>query len=606
MTTTVPTIEVLSAKNGQVTARAHIKDVRTIWLHSAYDPGREAVSLVSKHSLIRAGVIIVLGLGLGHHVVEVLRRIGERTPVLVVERNNEMKQLAQRHNRSLVWERFTVASNEQEIKAFLYRHKDCLKGQELVVIEHTASLQLDLHYYGEMRKRIRDYVSTLVVELATGKNLNRFIHENVFANLPGIIHDPGITAITDIFKGKPAVIVAAGPSLNKNICLLAEAKNKSAVICVGTALRAMLAEGLHPDFVVTLDPMEANYRLFTGLDPTEAFLCYEPQTHPRIPPLFAKRRFVFNSFGNPLQLWLSSLYGSKGYVEPGGSVAIAAFGIGLILGCNPIVFVGQDLAYTGGFSHAAGTVYEGRRVQALEGRLDHLEVPAINGGKVWTSRAMHGFLVRFEELFALHNDRLIIDATEGGALKRGTKVMTFREALDTYFTEEVPALEIIAAKHREASQPRPEVSARVREELETTLEEYRAWLPLLEEVVSTAQGIVDLARVLHVTPEDASGDRFAAGSARHLQEEAARLNALLKQANAGAKLIDLLSLLTFDVHLAKGPGDEARLLEQVQHILKLYGSYQSATKTMIGQLQKTLATLEMPEANPVLEGAVNQ
>lgn len=606
MTTTVPTIEVLPAKNGQVTARAHIGETRIIWLHSAYDPGREAASFIGKYSLVHAGVIVVLGLGLGHHVVELLRRIEKGIPLLVVEANTKMKELAQRYNRSLVWERITVVNNEQEMKAFLYCHKNLLRGQQLIIIEHAASIQLDPDYYREMRKRIRDYVSLLVVETASGKNLNRFIHENILANLPRIIEDPGVSTMAGVFINRPAVIVAAGPSLNKNIGLLVRAKKKSVIICVGTALKAMLREGSNPDLVVTLDPMDANYRLFAGLDHTESFLCYEPQTEQRIPPLFTGRRFVFNSFGNPLQVWLSNLYGSKGYVEPGGSVAIAAFGIACLLGCNPIVFVGQDLAFTGGFSHAAGTVYEGQRIEPLEGRPDYLEVPAVDGGKVWTSRAMHGFLVRFEELFAQHRDRLIIDATEGGALKRGTKVMTFREALDTYFTEEVPALEIIAAKHREASQPRPEVAARVREELEKTLGEYRDWLPVVEEVVSTAQGIVDMAETLRVSPEVTSGDRFAAGAARHLQEEAIRLNALLKEANKEAKLIDLLSLLTFNAHLAKGPADNAPLVDQVRHILRLYGEYQNAAKTMIGQLEETLNALAAGDRKHGMEGAVNQ
>jgi len=606
MTATEPLIEVLTAKNNQPTARVHLKEGRAVWLHSAYDPGREAASLVAKHPVKQAGAVIVLGLGLGHHVVEVMQQTDGDVPVLVVEADGRMIGLARKHNRSLSWENFTLATNEQELKAFLVRHREHLRRGTPTIIEHPVSVRLNPLYYAKMRERIRDYVSVIVVELATGKVLNRCVQKNLLRNLPLLVSDPGVGSLAGVFLQRPAVIVSAGPSLSKNIDLVAEARNRGVIICVGTSLKAMLGKGILPDLVATLDPTEANYRLFSGLHAEGIFLCYEPQTHFAIPPLFEGRRFVFNCFDNPLQTWLKETCGHKGYVEPGGSVAIAAFGIACLLGCNPIVFIGQDLAFTGGFTHARGTVYEGQRVGAVEGRLEYLKVPSVDGGTVWTSRALHGFLVRFKELFAQYSDRLIIDATEGGALMRGTKVMTFREALDTYFTEEVPALEIIAAKHREASQPRPEIEVQVRGELEKTLSEYRAWLPRVDKVVSTARGIANMAETIHVFPRETSGDRFAAGLARHLREEAVRLNALLKEANKEAKLIDLLSLLTFDAHLAKGPEDGAPLLDQVQHILKMYSSYQAAIKTMIGQLEETLAALAAEKQEYPTEGAVNQ
>ncbi|MBO8129202.1 MAG: motility associated factor glycosyltransferase family protein [Peptococcaceae bacterium] len=592
MADAAPAIEILPARNGQVTARVRWGDGRFSWLHSAYDPGREAASLVAKHALDHAGVVVVLGLGLGYHVAELLQQLDNQARVLVIESDDRMIKLARKHNRSITWKRITIAAREEEIKAFFFQHRDVLREKKLVLIDHPASVRTNPDYYTKIRQHIRDYVSTLLVETATGKVINRSVHENMLANLPGVITDPGVHTIADIFRGCPAVIVSAGPSLSNNMRLLNQAKNKGVIICVGTALKAMLAEGLHPDLVVTLDPNIGNYKLFEGLDPTEAFLCYEPQTHRLIPPLFAGRRFVFNSFQSPLANWLVGLYGAKGYIEPGGSVAVAAFGIAYLLGSDPIVFIGQDLAYTGGFTHAKGTVYEGRQVKPKAGRLDYLEVPAIGGGKVWTSRAMHSVLVRFEELFAKYSDRLIIDATEGGALKQGTKVMTFREALDTYFTKEVPALEIITTKHREASGPRPDVVRRVRKELENTLEAYRKWLPKLDQLLEKAQGIVKAADVFNVAPDAETANRFAQGAARHLQEQAAELNALLKEVNTAAKLIDLLSLLTFEHHLAKTPPDGATLLDQVRHIIKLYEGYRTGTKTMISQLEQTLVALD--------------
>ena len=46
-----------------------------------------------------------------------------------------------------------------------------------------------------------------------------------------------------------------------------------------------------------------------------------------------------------------------------GSVSTVALGMARMLGCSPIVLVGQDLAYSGGCTYATGTGYEGSKAE---------------------------------------------------------------------------------------------------------------------------------------------------------------------------------------------------------------------------------------------------
>ena len=55
-------------------------------------------------------------------------------------------------------------------------------------------------------------------------------------------------------KQVPFVLIAAGPSLDKNIHLIKEYENKCMVVCADVALSRVLQEGIKPDFVVTIDP----------------------------------------------------------------------------------------------------------------------------------------------------------------------------------------------------------------------------------------------------------------------------------------------------------------------------------------------------------------
>ena len=56
--------------------------------------------------------------------------------------------------------------------------------------------------------------------------------------------------------------------------------------------------------------------------------------------------------------WLKAHGLDIGLVEMWGSVLTAAFEIACLAGCDPIVFVGSDLAYTGGRPYCRGTSYE--------------------------------------------------------------------------------------------------------------------------------------------------------------------------------------------------------------------------------------------------------
>src|SRR5690606_14450347 len=83
-------------------------------------------------------------------------------------------------------------------------------------VEHAPSLQLAPEFHrqfqtwcDEFRAFARTNISTLVLN-------GRRTAENVTRNLPWYLATPSIARLKDCFKGKPAVIVSARPSLRKN------------------------------------------------------------------------------------------------------------------------------------------------------------------------------------------------------------------------------------------------------------------------------------------------------------------------------------------------------------------------------------------------------
>ena len=63
-----------TAKNGSITASEG-----SIRLHSAYNPEREAGGTVGRDEVFEKSAIVFYGFGLGYHVIECAKTLGERT-----------------------------------------------------------------------------------------------------------------------------------------------------------------------------------------------------------------------------------------------------------------------------------------------------------------------------------------------------------------------------------------------------------------------------------------------------------------------------------------------------------------------------------------------
>src|SRR6476659_8277570 len=88
---------------------------------------------------------------------------------------------------------------------------------------------------------------------------------NTLTNLPVIASEADAAALCDVFTNVPAVVVGAGPSLDANLSALYDLQDRALLIAVDTAVRPLLAAGIRPHVVVSVDPSEANAKHLTDL-----------------------------------------------------------------------------------------------------------------------------------------------------------------------------------------------------------------------------------------------------------------------------------------------------------------------------------------------------
>lgn len=133
--------------------------------------------------------------------------------------------------------------------------------------------------------------------------------------------------------------------------------------------------------------------------------------------IFFNTREFFNADSEILGINTEKLF-------QGGSVAHACTSFAKLLGCNPIAFVGQDLAYTDGKLHSENSKadYESNLVPDSD-----IYVKGVVEEKVLTNYDLNIFRERLEIMIKLYSEVTFVNCTEGGAHIEGTIVKNLKD-----------------------------------------------------------------------------------------------------------------------------------------------------------------------------------
>lgn len=102
------------------------------------------------------------------------------------------------------------------------------------------------------------------------------------------------------------------------------------------------------------------------------------------------------------------------------------------LGFKKIVFIGQDLAFTGGQTYNSGLKMEQKEDEQYQKKRVIVQVKGNDGTMLDTDYQMDMYRKWIEnEILKLPEDITVINATEGGAKIEGAKVMTLKEVIDS-------------------------------------------------------------------------------------------------------------------------------------------------------------------------------
>jgi hypothetical protein len=438
--------QTVAAKSGDATV-ALAAGGGQIFLHSRHRPVDEAKRLIDSIDLNDKTLIAVHGFGLGYHVEEVFARASPEAIFLIFEPDLKLLHTAfgARDFSELIRSRRALFVTRADRSGLMLKVQgnQALACVGVASVNHAPSIQLQGEFHKMMAGMLEDVLAYCRTSINTLVLNGRRTCENIAANIPWYIRCAGINALKGRHEGKPAIIVSAGPSLRKNLHLLKEAKEKAVIIAVQTTLQPLLDVGVEPDYVTSLDYHDICTRFFEKLpEKLATTLIAEPKASARVFGLFpGPIRILGNDFADKL---LAPMDVKKDRLRAGATVAHLAFYVAEYLGCDPIIFVGQDLGFSDGLAYTPGTSYEdvwrpelGRFCTMEMKQWEHIarerpilrKIPDVAGRAMYTEQRLFSYLQQFERDFASSRAK-VIDASEGGAMKRGAEVKSLAEVLE--------------------------------------------------------------------------------------------------------------------------------------------------------------------------------
>lgn len=424
------------------------------------DPYRVAEQDIKSRKLRVPDLAVFLGFGLSYEVYEYIRQC-PRARVLIIEQDPELLKVAFstvncldllnsqnihfvgcediRASYPIMFKFFNLSSSLYFLKA-------------VNIIEQPISFNANKEYYLNALKVVKDAIHQVLLLYGNDPYDSLLGIKFTLRNIPTIISYPGIADLENVFKGKPGIVVASGPSIDKNVKLLEGLREKAVICAADGSVKILKHHNLPPAHLVTsLERVIATSHLFDGLteeDVKDSYLAacpvVVPETYANFP---GEKVIVYRNFST--FEWLDI---KKGILDIGPSAGNMAFKILEYLGCDPIIMIGQDLAVTDDLvTHGAGFHYGSDKLQEK----DIIELEGNYQEKVKSKQVYKQFLLHYQRDIASYQGTAI-NATEGGAKILGTKIMTFQEAIDKYIKEDINTTNTIKqhlkpVKHKEKS-----------------------------------------------------------------------------------------------------------------------------------------------------------
>lgn len=383
---------------------------KQFYLHSNNNPLQEGLELAYTYYCPESQGYIVYGCGLGYHI-RALRELGAGIIDVYEADIHILYYTFMLNDMTDLWGERIRLHYDPDYKMLSERLK---MDKESVLLLHYPSIQ------NIQESAVRKRFEQLFIQDSSIRNQLGLLYQNFYSNQKYCTNY--VDELEEVFRGKTVYLIAAGPSLDKNINLLKNKPKNSVIVAVGTVLWKLLNLKIDMDFVIVADANARVYNQVNGIEACGVPMIILSTAYEGFAKNYQSSKYlVCQKDFEPAQQYARKY--DRDLYETGGSVITTALDIALHLKAARVIFVGLDLAYTDNLAHATQT----SRRDIFDTEQMSL-VPAVNGGTVYASNSFVMFREWIEKRMK-QSDIECIDATEGGAKIKGCKIMSLKEAI---------------------------------------------------------------------------------------------------------------------------------------------------------------------------------
>lgn len=429
-------VEKIMSKNGLPILQIE-HDGNMLPIHSKYDPVKEAERILDsyKDEIEKYDHILFYGVGLGYHVKLFFERYPYKLastyePILEVftectKAVKEIKLPVEYLTYSFVEE--TLEKMEQNLAVLSQNLQQKILYIILPVYEKIASNELK-QFTNRFKEIMQEKKANTYAEMFFSKRwtLNALMNLKTTFETPNILleeHNP--------FEGKPVILAAAGPSLSEEMNNLRYIKEKGLayIFAVGSANKALMAQNIYPDAVLTYDPQAHNHTVFKDIIENNIDtipMIFGTTVGFETVQMYQGPKFHFLTSQDTITPYFHNhLFPT---INDSSSIAIVTMQLLQQLKAGKVILVGQNFAFKNDLFYSKEIQrfdkdkqeFAGANVQTKD-LIDSHMVDDTLGRQVMTNSSFDRMRLEMERYIEIFSSLQVINTTTGGAAIKGTK-----------------------------------------------------------------------------------------------------------------------------------------------------------------------------------------
>lgn len=444
-------------------------------------------------------IVILFGFDTGSYLKNLNTILCVKNKVIIIEPN---KRIYKKYVSKLPNNMEMILFEETRIKEKLFsliHYKNINNIYFFSFGNYSKIYQKEYDYFVEHLDWTMINVSSLI---GLAKRFKTVFLQNLLANIKILNQTSLIYSYAFSNVDVPAIIVSGGPSLDQNIQDLKkhpEKMKQSLIIASSRTIGSLTKNNILPDLIVTVDPVDANYDMMKEyLDLKVPLAFYE----------YSNRYLVGNYKGDKLFITLLLAHTMEEFkkyrpIFCGGSVAHACVDIANMLGCSPIILIGQDLAHTNSMHHAKSASYAYDETHNNDAQI---YVKDVFGNMVGTTITLDYYKKRLEEYIDLYkeNKRLSFINCSYGADIKGAPHQELEDVLIDLDIQHKKK-ELVAGKHNciATSEVLESILSFIKESLEKAEDGYQICQTIVKQgknksLIDVEDEDIDLQRMLYL------------------------------------------------------------------------------------------------------------